>query len=71
MRGEAIPIKLRWSAYRITAVKESKVRVTSAICNSALRWSSGMKIINLGLALLPSVQNLFAFALFYWTSGER
>src|SRR6516165_3887294 len=31
-----------------TAVKESKDRVTSAICNSALRWPSGQRItINL------------------------
>jgi magnesium chelatase family protein len=34
-----------------TAVKESKDRVTSAICNSALRWPSGQRItINLAPA---------------------
>ena len=34
-----------------TAVKESKDRVTSAICNSALRWPSGKRItINLAPA---------------------
>src|SRR5580700_7079747 len=34
-----------------TAVKESKDRVTSAICNSALRWPSGRRItINLAPA---------------------
>jgi magnesium chelatase family protein len=51
-----------------TAVKESKDRVTSAICNSALRWPSGKRItINLAPADLrkegPSFDLPIALAL--------
>src|SRR5580700_2878614 len=60
-----------------TAVKESKDRVTSAICNSGLRWPYGKRItINLAPADVrkegPSFDLPIAHAEagLYWRSGE-
>jgi magnesium chelatase family protein len=41
-----------------TAVKESKDRVTSAICNSALRWPSGQRITIIDFAEVKGQQHV-------------